>query len=571
MPIAPWINDPTQMSPMTNLGLALLANSNTPGGFGSIFGRSAQQAQQNYQQGQLTQQQIQQQQLALQAAQQKNAFMQQLMGGMQQPQQGQPQQAPSQPGLMGADADQTRAANTSDLAAGVSPQGQPATQPQPTSKGVPSWLTPLSQDQIGSIPVNGIPGQLASRAAMVLQNKDAATAQKETLAQQYETAQRTLGPKLQTLDYLIKSDKPTQYMQSDKELTAAWPALAQQAGVDPSQFTDSNVRKALAFARNQVATSIGLPASEPPNRLINKTLPDGRIAQEDPITGKQTIEAASDLEKVIGPDGEPILVPKGKAAGMKPYNQTAYGNSQLGGPGGDLLASLALRGVNIPGRSQQDRLSLANNLLKNNPEKSPDELADMVRTGQLDFNGAKRSTGQLSGVLAAANAQSAKLEKDFAQIEPLVAKLPNAPNTINRVLVGLKNNLSFGGDKDSAELVLYLREAATEYAKLSSGSTGAAAPAEGNIKDAVEIFHNAFTQGGYQGLKEAMIQSAQNKRDAYREGLHTAATPGFATGATPSTSASPGKSPVKVSSPQEALALAPGTVFITPDGRTKVR
>jgi hypothetical protein len=102
---------------------------------------------------------------------------------------------------------------------------------------------------------------------------------------------------------------------------------------------------------------------------------------------------------------------------------------------------------------------------------------------------------------------------------------------INRALVGLKNNLSFGGDKDSAELVLYMREAATEYAKLSSGSTGTAAPAEGNIREAVEIFHKAFTEGGYQGLKEAMIKSAQNKRDAVQEGLKAAATRGAAVGA----------------------------------------
>jgi hypothetical protein len=183
-------------------------------------------------------------------------------------------------------------------------------------------------------------------------------------------------------------------------------------------------------------------------------------------------------------------------------------------------------------RSKQQQAATLQGLRRANPDKSANEIAELVRTGQLDYNGSKRSTGQLAGVLAAANAQSAKLEKDFAQMEPIVAQLPDAPNIVNRALVGLKNNLAFGGDKDSAALVLYMREAATEYAKLSSGSTGAAAPAEGNIKDAVEIFHNAFTTGGYQGLKQAMLQSAQNKRDAYSEGMHTAALRGLVTGAT---------------------------------------
>ena len=199
---------------------------------------------------------------------------------------------------------------------------------------------------------------------------------------------------------------------------------------------------------------------------------------------------------------------------------------------GALLAAMATAGVSLPAglRSKQQQEATLQGLIDANPDKSPAEIADLVRTGQLDFNGSKRSTGQLAGVFAAANAQSAKLEKDFAQMEPLIAQLPDAPNVINRALVGLKNNLSFGGDKDSAKLVLYMREAATEYAKLSSGSTGAAAPAEGNIKDAVEIFHKAFTEGGYQGLKEAMIQSAQNKRDAYGEGMHTASQRHFVTG-----------------------------------------
>jgi hypothetical protein len=197
-----------------------------------------------------------------------------------------------------------------------------------------------------------------------------------------------------------------------------------------------------------------------------------------------------------------------------------------------LMGALSERGVSLPAgmRSQQQMKSTFRGLIDRNPGKTTDEIADMVRTGQLDFNGAKKSTAQLMTQAASANVQASKLEKDFDQIGPLVAKLPDGPNAINRVLVGLKNNLSFGGDKDSAQLVLYIREAATEYAKLSSGSTGSAAPAEGNIKEAMDIFHNAFTQGGYEGLRTAMIKSAQNKRDAVQEGLRAASKRGASTG-----------------------------------------
>lgn len=248
---------------------------------------------------------------------------------------------------------------------------------------------------------------------------------------------------------------------------------------------------------------------------------------------KRTVEykdAGDKLIPVYSDNGQPV-------PGLPPIPKTQTPTQEAKNFSPDessLMGALSERGISLPAgmRSQQQMKSTFRGLIDRNPGMSTDQIADLVRTGQLDFNGAKRSTAQLMTQAASANVQASKLEKDFAQLEPLIAKLPNAPNVINRALVGLGNNLSFGGDKDSAELVLYMREAATEYAKLSSGSTGSAAPAEGNIKDAVQIFHKAFTEGGYQGLKEAMLKSAQNKRDSVQEGLKAASARGASTGDT---------------------------------------
>lgn len=355
-------------------------------------------------------------------------------------------------------------------------------------------------------------------------------------AQEYEQKQRQLqaqGP-LALMDTVAASASPAKIVMNNPGMIQRWQQLAPQLGFDPvKDFNDDNVRTAINFARNQVAGSAGLPTKELPQKMQDVQGPLGSLYQRGTIDNKLTqVKGEEPLKDVIGGNGQPTNMRASQAEGKQPFNQVTYGSAQMAGGPGALLAALATKGVSLPVglRSQQQQIATLNGLIAANPGKSPDEIANLVRTGQLDFNGAKRSTGQLSGVLAAANAQSSKLEKDFAQMEPLIAQLPNAPNVINRAFVGLKNDLAFGGDKDSAKLVLYMREAATEYAKLSSGSTGAAAPAEGNIKDAVEIFHKAFTEGGYQGLKEAMLQSAQNKRDAYREGLQTAASPGFATG-----------------------------------------
>ncbi|MDF2435216.1 MAG: hypothetical protein JWP44_4847 [Mucilaginibacter sp.] len=264
----------------------------------------------------------------------------------------------------------------------------------------------------------------------------------------------------------------------------------------------------------------------------------------------QTLASAAPKSTVEWKDAGDKLIPKNSVTGADvpglapiPKSQTPTQEGKNFSPDESaLMGAFSEAGVSLPAgmRSQQQMKATFRGLIDRNPGKTPDEVANLVRTGQLDFNGAKKSTAQLMTQAASANVQASKLEKDFALIEPLVAKLPNAPNVINRALVGLKNNLSFGGDKDSAQLVLYMREAATEYAKLSSGSTGASAPAEGNIKDAVEIFHKAFTEGGYQGLKEAMMKSAQNKRDAVQEGLRTASARGAGVGAGPPTAAASG-------------------------------
>lgn len=202
-----------------------------------------------------------------------------------------------------------------------------------------------------------------------------------------------------------------------------------------------------------------------------------------------------------------------------------------------LQAAFTTAGVSPPSgfRSQAQQLSMFRGLLARNPGKSPDEIVAGVRTGQLDFNGAKRSTGQIAQVAAVTDAASRQLEKNFAAMEPLVSKMGETGTPIlDRALAQLRNNFNSGGDKDTAKFITYLRAVAGEYAKIKSSSTGAAAPAEGEMKDALEVMQNAFSTGGYQGIKEALLTEAANKRASYQEGLQNAAQRSTASSAPPS-------------------------------------
>jgi hypothetical protein len=506
--------------------------------YGSNAGEGLMQGLQMYQgmkqaglQRQLMQQQVQAGSIANQRQQMMLSAAQQAMQG------GQPGGLPSAPSSPGPpDASQTPflpgISQMPPSAGGLSPT-QP-TAPQAQQGGaLPTGLVPPSPGQIygTAYPGGADPNYMR---AMAMFSEDPASALLKVREDQLKGAQQQYAPTIARLDQLIKSDAPAKYMSGTgfQDFKAAWPQMASTLGLDPDKdYNDQNVRLALSHVRNQLTSSLSEPTETPPQPLRTIRLQDGRMAQVEPGTGKITPIASEDLQSVIGQGGQPTLVPRGQAAGMTPYNQWAVTDQQMQSPGGQLLARMQSLGVSFPGaRSPQQQMAFANNFMRQNPGVSIDDAARQLYSGELDFNGAKRSTGQLATQSAAADAQMRKLEKDFGSLDPLVAKLPNAPALLNKAFTGLKNNLSFGGDKDSAELVGWLREAATEYARLSSGSTGSAAPAEGNIHEAVSIFQNAYTQGGYEGLKSVIMGSGQHKRDSVTEALQRASAPGYTTG-----------------------------------------
>ena len=165
---------------------------------------------------------------------------------------------------------------------------------------------------------------------MALLSQDPAAALLKARDDQLKLAQQQYAPTIAKLDTLIKSDTPSKYMKADPDLTAAWPTLATTLGMDPDKdYNDQNVRLALTHVRNQISSSLSEASEAPPNRMVDSTDNEGRTVQTDPVTGKRTVESPGPLEKVIGPNGQPILVPAGKAAGMTPFNQSIFGAGNI--------------------------------------------------------------------------------------------------------------------------------------------------------------------------------------------------------------------------------------------------
>lgn len=305
-------------NPNMNLGLSLLANSNTPGTFGALLGKSALETQQRQQSNAANQMQLlgSAQDLRMNMMQQQamQEYMKRIAGGQQQapqdPAQQQPQQTPQQfiPGISQMPQQQT----ASQPAMGQ-PQAQVQTSQQPTMFGASS--------DIAATPINGMSPDMY-RLYNAAMKKDPLETEKALRATQVAAAQDQVRPQLDAADTLINSDRPAQYAQADPRVMAVWQQTAPRLGMNPqTDFNDQNVRTAIAFARNEAASRVNLPVVKPTAPMKTIQLPDGRTAQVDPITGKMDIESAGSLVKVVGKDGKPVYVPEGKAAGMRPYNE----------------------------------------------------------------------------------------------------------------------------------------------------------------------------------------------------------------------------------------------------------
>lgn len=121
------------------------------------------------------------------------------------------------------------------------------------------------------------------------------------------------------------------------------------------------------------------------------------------------------------------------------------------------------------------------------------------------------------------------------------------------------------GDKDVTSFDIALGTFADEYAKIVSGSTGSQGSTDASRREAYDRLSKYATQGqlaaGIATMKQEMgnrISSMEDVTDGLRAHIRSGSSSG-------------GDQPVRVNSPDEAMRLAPGTVFITPDGRRKIR
>ncbi len=579
---------------LMSVGAGLMAGAR----YGSNAGEGLLQGLQLYHQtktndlqNRLQRQQIQEGQLGLQQRQMMLGAAQQAFNGGQgqtQP----PVPAGALPGAQGA-----QASGSSPFLPGVSQMpaagGQPAPQPQAAPQGLPASLQAPSMSQIYGTTFPGGASPNYTRG-MALLSQDPAAALLKARDDQLKLAQENYAPGIAKLDTLIKSDTPSKYMKADPDLRQAWPQLATTLGMDPDKdYNDQNVRTALTYARNQMAASLSEPTEAPTNALRTVQLPDGRTAQIDPVTGKQTVQEASPLEKVIGPNGQPILVPNAKAAGMTPFNQSIFGASNMDDQtkelayqfakvnGGKLPPWMSSRGDAAKGamanyiaqRASQEGLTgasmvaqgqatqAAGNVLKDFTSGATNKKLVAINTGVEHLDALNPLIDAMdSGNLTAINKARQFFEKQTGKPAPT-----NYSTLANMAVGEVSQAVMAGGGTGPERDDLAAPFKSSNAPDVLRGAVQQAITALAGKTDGLRTSWDAGTNGT-QGAFERFLGPATKKALGIPE---SAATPSSPSASTRNAAAS--TAPVRVSSPQEALALKPGTVFVTPDGRTKVR
>lgn len=402
----------------------------------------------------------------------------------------------------------------------------------------------------------------------------------------YLAAQRTYGAQMNTLRFIAQNQNPGAILTNSPALQAKFSEWAQAAGVDPKNASPADLRNIATYAYNQYAGSVGGEPLAVQTQWRTEEGPLGSQYQTNPISGeRKQVKAEEPLKDVIDPStGLPTNVRASAAEGKQPFVPSIFGAANVTDQSLQFMADTYRTTGKFPANVGRNLLLQGKILDKvaADAAASGDTAGSIAaRSAALKANG--QALDQNTKLEAVTTSYYNTLDKNLTKLQELQGKVDTSGiPLVNKVYRAWQQNVS--GSPDVAAYVTYLNSAASEFAKIQSGSLGNAPVSDAARKHADEIINKFMSAGQIGAVVDAMrgegnnrLSSIRDEGQAIRGALGTAA-PSANQGAapqspqTPAPAAPPGKqAPVRVNSPQEALALKPGTVFMTPDGRLKVR
>lgn len=182
---------------------------------------------------------------------------------------------------------------------------------------------------------------------------------------------------------------------------------------------------------------------------------------------------------------------------------------------GDLMGALAVKGVAIPAgmRSQAQMKATFSALIRNNPDKTPEQIAEDVKSGKLQFSAENKEITTAAGIAG----KIRYAENEIKQLSPLVLKISNeiprgkfVPWNQLKQMVMTKNS-----DPQLKKLKSYLNTLSNSYDMLAArGGTDKDKRAHNR-----EMFDSADSPEALQAAVEAIVTEADISDKAATESM----------------------------------------------------
>jgi hypothetical protein len=226
----------------------------------------------------------------------------------------------------------------------------------------------------------------------------------------------------------------------------------------------------------------------------------------DPMTGQRT--AGANVAKEMTPDQKAKL-------------KLIEDRGTFTATSGDLLASLSAKGISLPAgmRSKEQQIATLNGLLRKYPDLSPDEIAENIGNGQINFGSDKKAAtvaaGQEGKVSTAVNELSVFGDQALAAS----AKVPRGSFIpVNSLMQMADTAIS---DPNLLTLKLKLNALNNAYNVLSArGGTDAE-----SRKHVAQLFSAATGPEGVEALVKGLKEEASGAKAAARQASHVEAAP----------------------------------------------
>lgn len=218
---------------------------------------------------------------------------------------------------------------------------------------------------------------------------------------------------------------------------------------------------------------------------------------------------------------------------------------------GDLLASLSAKGISLPAgmRSKEQQIATLNGLIRKYPNMSPDEIADNIGNGQINFGSDKKAATVAAGQEGKVSTAVNELSLFGDQALAASAKVPR----VNFVPANVLMQMADSSISDPALLTLKLKLNALNNAyNVLSARGGTDAESRKHVQ---ALFSAATGPEGVEALVKGLKEEGAGAKSAARDASHV----GTAANAVP------------IKSDADYAALKSGTPFIAPDGSHRVK